>query len=81
MGMKSVRDQIYIHGFDNFDSIGIKFLKSKGLWRDEQVSQDTQPVQPGLCDYLILSDGNVAHRMNPAHQEPVRRVSVMDLLN
>lgn len=81
MDVNNIRDRMYMHGFDNFDPEAIKFLKSKELWRDEQASQDTQPMQPRASDYVIPRDGNVARRMNPANQEPGRRMTVMDLLN
>lgn len=88
MDVNKIRDQMYIHGFDDkFDSKRIAdILKSKGLWQGEKViqqkpAQDIQPMQPRAREYVLHREGNFSRRTDPANQEPGRRMTVMDLLN
>lgn len=87
MDVNNIRDQMYIHGFDNFDPKSIvDFLKSKVLWRGEKpmqkkATQAIQPMQPRACDYVLPGEGSVSRQRDPANQEPGRGISVMDLLN
>lgn len=85
--VNDIRDQMYVHGFDNFDPKPIvDFLKMKGLWQGEKLKRTNQvqaarPTQPRACDYFFPGEGNSSHQSNPANQEPGRRINVMDLLN
>ncbi len=87
MDVKNIRDQMYFHGFSNFDPNPIvDFLKSRGLWRGEKAiqkkpTQAIPPMQPRACDYVLPREGSVSRQMDPANQEPGRRITVMDLLN
>lgn len=87
MDVGDIRDQMYVHGFDQFDpKLIVDFLKTKGLWpgqksKQTELIQAAQPTQPKARGYILPREGKSAPQSVPAKQEPGRKIDVMDLLN
>lgn len=87
MDVNSIRDQLYVHGFDHSDSNPIvDLLKSNGVWQEQnperaRPSQAAQPTQPKACEDVHPMEEQVASRSARANEEPSRSISVGFLLN
>lgn len=87
MDVSTIRDQLYVHGFNHADSQPIvDLLRENGIWQErnpEQAipSQAAQPTQPRAREDDLPREEQVASRSARAHEEPGRSINVRDLLN
>lgn len=84
MDVEDIRDQMYVHGFDQFDpKLIVDFLTTKGLWQGQKSKQikPIQAAQPKARGYILPGEEKSATQSVPAIQEPGRKIDVMDLLN
>lgn len=87
MDVDSIRDRMYVHGFDHSDPKPVlKLLKRKGIWQGQKLeqarpSQVAPPTQPRTCESVRPGEGQVAARSVLADEEPGGRIYVRDLLN
>lgn len=87
MDVGDIRDQMYVHGFDQFDSkLIVDFLKTKGLWPSQKSKQmepiqAARPPQPNARGYILPREEQSAPQNVTANQRSGRKIDVADLLN
>ena len=87
MDVNSIRDQLYVHGFNHSVSKPIvNLLKKKGICQEEnperaRTSQVAQPAHPRAREDAHPRQEQVASLSAPANEKPGRTINVRDLLN
>lgn len=87
MDVNSIRDQLYVHGFNQSDSNPIvDLLRRNRIWREQNperaiTSQAAQPMQARAREDVHPGEEQVASRSARANKEPIRSIHLRDLLN
>lgn len=87
MDINSIRDQMYVHGFDYSSTKPIfDFLKQKGIWQGEKSlraksEQEACSLQWRSRNNILRVEGEAGARSSYVNAEPSRRTNLMGLLN
>lgn len=87
MDVNSIRDQLYVHGFNHSDLNPIvDLLRRNGIWQGQnperaRPSQAAEPTQPRARQDVHPREEQVGSRSARANEEPGRSINLRYLLN
>ena len=87
MDVNSIRDQMYVHGFDCSSTKPIfDLLEQKGIWQGEKSvriksEQEAYSLQRRSRDNILDGESETGARSPHVSAEPGQQISLMDLLN